>query len=57
MNNNRQAFEFSEDDSIPKGYSEITLHGVFNVKMDLTRKFRLVGDGHKTETPEHSVYS
>lgn len=57
MSNNRQAFEFSDDDSIPKGYTEITVHGIFDIKMDLTRKFRLVGDGHKTETPEHSIYS
>ena len=57
MRNVMVAFEFNDDDRIPPGCKEITLHGVFDVKMDLTRKFRLVGDGHKTEVPDHSVYS
>lgn len=57
MRNVMPAFEFNDEDNIPKGYKEITLHGIFDVKMDLTRKFRLVGDGHKTEVPEYSVYS
>jgi hypothetical protein len=57
MRNVLPAFEFNDEDTIPKGYKEISLHGIFDVKMDLTRKFRLVGDGHKTEVPEYSVYS
>lgn len=57
MRNNSPAFEFNDNDEVPKGYKEITLHGIFDVKMDLTRKFRLVGDGHKTEVPEYSIYS
>lgn len=57
MRNVRTAFEFDDSDNIPKGCTQITLHGIFDVKMDLTRKFRLVGDGHKTDVPDHSVYS
>jgi hypothetical protein len=34
------------------------VHGIFDVKMDLTRKFHLVADGHKTpDEPTESVYS
>ena len=57
MRNVMPAFEFTDDDKIPKGHSYLTVHGIFDIKMDLTRKFRLVADGHKTEIPKDSVYS
>lgn len=42
------------------GFKNITLHMVFDIKMDglFTRKARLVADGHKTgEAPAHTTYS
>ena len=29
---------------------------VFDIKVDLTRKERLVAEGHQTEVPQESVY-
>ena len=40
-----------------KGYKKITAHMVFDVKMDLTRKARLVADGHLTNAPTSMTYS
>jgi hypothetical protein len=51
------AFEFTDNNKIPKGHSYLTVHGIFDIKMDLTRKFRLVANGHKTEVPKDSVCS
>jgi hypothetical protein len=53
------AFEFCEDWSLDQfrqdlargvfvGYQEIKRHVVFDVKMDLTRKARMVACGHTT---------
>jgi hypothetical protein len=39
------------------GYQEIKCHMVFDIKMDLTRKARLVAGGHTTETPASLTYS
>ena len=39
------------------GYTEIKCHMVFDVKMDLTRKARLVAGGHMTEAPASLTYS
>jgi hypothetical protein len=39
------------------GFQEIKCHMVFDVKMDLTRKARLVAGGHTTETPASLTYS
>ena len=56
MSNVRVAFEFSDGDKVPIGYKEIPVHMVFDVKMmNLTRKARLVGGGHKTEPPKDAV--
>ena len=33
------------------------MHLIFDVKMDLTRKARLVADGHKTPDPVESTYA
>ena len=57
MKNVMPAFHFPEDGKAPVGYKPITVHMVFDLKMDLTRKARLVADGHKTEVPAESVYS
>lgn len=41
------------------GYQEITVHMIFDIKLgeNFRRKARLVGDGHKTETPASVTYS
>jgi hypothetical protein len=51
------AFEFRDDDKIPIGYTKIACHMIFDVKQDLSRKARLVAEGHQTELPKESVYS
>ena len=55
----RPAFELLEDGkSIPIGYKKINYHFVFDVKMDLTRKARLVAGGHlNPHVPKHTSYS
>ncbi len=58
MQNNAVAFEFlPEGNTIPIGYTKITLHMVFDIKIDFTRKARLVAGGHLTEVPSHLTYS
>ncbi len=54
------AFERHDGDpSELVGYQEITTHMVFDIKLgeNFCRKARLVGDGHKTETPSSVTYS
>ena len=41
----------------PSDYTKITVHFVFDVKVDGTRKARLVAGGHMTNPPKDSVYS
>ena len=58
MKNNAIAFEFlMPGANIPIGYKKISLHMVFDIKMDLTRKARLVAGGHMTEVPHNLTYS
>ena len=58
MKNVMIAFEFSDDDVIPVGHSELTVHMVFDVKITLQRKSRLVADGHKVpEVAKESTFS
>jgi hypothetical protein len=58
MRNVLPAFRFTDDDEIPPNfYKEIKCFMVFDVKMDFTRRARLVAGGHKTEPPKESVYS
>ena len=58
MKNVRVAFQFSDDDSIPVGHELLTVHMVFDVKMSLERKARLVADGHKVEEqPKEYTFS
>jgi hypothetical protein len=51
------AFKFNDDDKIPIGYKVLTIHMVFDIKMDsLTRKARLVATGSKTSPLKNSTY-
>ena len=52
------AFDILErDEKLPVHLKELGVHLVFDVKMDMTRKARLVADGHKTADPEGSTYA
>jgi len=58
MKNVMPAFKFIEaDQSVPIGFKWIPLHMVFDVKMDFTRKARLVAGGHMTDPPATMTYS
>ena len=57
MKNVMPAFQFLDDDKVPDFYKPIVCHMVFDIKMDLTRKARLVAGGHLTEAPKESTYS
>jgi len=58
MKNNAIAFEFlAPGANVPIGYKKISLHMVFDIKMDLSRKARLVAGGHMTEVPHNLTYS
>ena len=58
MRNVGVAFEVLENDTpLPVGWSKVTGHLVFDVKMDFTRKARWVLDGHKTPDPIGSTYA
>ena len=53
------SFKFNYKDAMPKDYTKITTHMVFDVKLGtLTRKARLCADGHKVPgLPKESTYS
>ena len=55
----RVTFELlDEENKIPIGTKKINYHFVFDVKMDLTRKARLVAGGHLNKyVPKHTTYS
>ena len=58
MKNVMVTFSFTEDDRVPVGHRKVTVHMVFDVKITLQRKARLVADGHKVpETAKESTYS
>ena len=58
MKNVMVIFEFDDSDKILVGFQKISCHVVFDVKIDLTRKARLVADGHKVlETAKEYTYS
>jgi hypothetical protein len=52
-----QRNENRHDDKVPHGYTKIFCHIIFIVKVDLTRKARLVAGGHQTKVSKESVYS
>jgi hypothetical protein len=55
--NVRIAFELQEDGKPPPGYHHVSLMMIFDVKMDFTRKARLVAWGDLTDTPSTLTYS
>ena len=56
--NVRPAFDIlPEGEVAPINYTKSSVHMVFDVKMDFTRKARLVKDGHKTEDIHISNYA
>jgi hypothetical protein len=57
MKNFMLAFTFRDDDKVPVGYKKIDCHMVYDVKIDLTCKARLVAGGHQTDVPKELVYS
>ncbi len=58
MKNVNCAFDFlSPGEQVPIGYKWIPLHMIFDVKMDFTRKARLVAGGHKMDPPSNITYS
>ena len=57
MANNMIVFEVLEEgESVPVGYTRITCHLIFDVKMDLTRKARYVARGHLMDPPASMTY-
>jgi hypothetical protein len=58
MTNVRVAFKIQDiGTSAPPGYQMIPLRMIFDIKMDFTRKARLVGGGHVTDPPTTLTYS
>ncbi len=58
MHNVGIAFQVQESDKgAPIGWSKVTGHIIFDVKIDFTRKARWVLDGHKTPNPIGSTYA
>ena len=53
-----QTFQILEDrESVPIGLKRLSVYLILDVKMDLSRKSRLVADGHKTPDPIGSTYA
>ena len=58
INNSRIAFQILDaDDQPPIGYTEITCHLIFDVKMDPTRIAKYVAGGHLTDPPSSMTYT
>jgi hypothetical protein len=58
MKNVMVAFEIKNaGEEPPDGYGEIPLQMIFTIKMDFTRKARLVAGGHTTKPPETLTYA
>ncbi|MGH3054233.1 MAG: reverse transcriptase domain-containing protein, partial [Gaiellaceae bacterium] len=58
MKNVMPAFQFLDaDQRVPIGYKWIPCHIIFDIKMDFTRKARLVAGGHVTDPPTTHTYS
>jgi hypothetical protein len=53
----RKTTHLKEGIQAPVGWSKMTGHLIWDVKMDLTRKTRWVLDGHKTPNPIRSTYA
>ena len=58
MKNVGAAFRILESDKyLPVGYARMRVHMVFDIKFNLTKKARLVADGHLTPDPFNSTYA
>ena len=58
MVNSNVAFHILGEEEQPQvGFTEITCHLIFDVKMDLTRKARYVAGGHLTDPPSSMTYA
>ena len=57
MKNASIAFEILESNAQPQGYMKTIYHMIFYLKMDFTRKARIVADGHKMSEPSISPYA
>ena len=58
MHNVGIAFQILEStENLPVGWSKVTGHLIFDVKMDFSRKARWVLDGHLTGSPKGSTYA
>jgi hypothetical protein len=58
MKNVQIAFKVLDDGTrVPVGYQQIPCMLIFDVKMDFTRKTRLVAGGHVTEPPSVLTYA
>ena len=59
LNKVRVAFQLLDDnEEVPVGSKKINYHLIFEVKMDLNRKARLVAGGHLNKNvPRHTTYS
>ena len=58
MKNSLVAFKLKErGEKAPVGYTQITCHLIFDLKLDMTRKARYVAGGHLTDVPTYMTYS
>jgi len=57
MQNVYIAFDIRTESQAPPGYKLIPHRIIFEIKMDFTRKARLVAGGHKTDPPAQLTYS
>ena len=58
MNNVRIAFDIKQHgESAPAGFKRIPLTMIFDIKLDFTKKARLVAGGHRTDPPTSMTYS
>ena len=57
MQNVYVAFDIRSESQPPPGYCLIPHRIIFEIKMDFTRKARLVAGGHKTDPPAQLTYS
>jgi hypothetical protein len=56
LKNVAPSFESHDDDKMPIGFKLIDCHMIFDIKLDLTRKARVVAGGQQTEEPAESIY-
>ena len=57
MQNVYVAFHIRTDSQVPRGYKLIPHYIIFEIKMDFTRKARLLAGGHNTGPPAQLTYS